>query len=72
MSETEILQQQIAKLPALEQIALVEEILQRLDAPDASVDALWASESENRLAAYRQGSVKAIPLSEVLAKYKLS
>ena len=72
MSETEILQQQIAKLPALEQIALAEGILQRLDAADVSVDALWASESEDRLAAYRQGSVKATPLSEVLAKFKLS
>lgn len=36
--------------PALEQIALVEEILQRLDALDASVDALWVIEAESRLA----------------------
>jgi putative addiction module component (TIGR02574 family) len=55
----------------LEQIALVDEILHRLDAPDASVDALWAIEAENRLTAYRQGQVQAIPLSEVLAKYRL-
>ena len=59
------------QLPALEQIALVDEILHRLDAPDASVDALWAIEAENRLTAYRQGQVQATPLSEVLAKYHL-
>ncbi len=71
MSQTQVLHQQIAQLPALEQIALVEEILHRLDAPDASVDALWAIEAENRLAAYREGRVQAIPLSEALAKYRL-
>ena len=48
------------QLPALEQIALVEEILHRLDAPDSSVDALWAIEAENRLTAYREGRVQAI------------
>jgi putative addiction module component (TIGR02574 family) len=72
MSQTQVLHQQIAQLPALEQIALVEEILHRLDAPDASVDALWAIQAENRLAAYREGRVQAIPLSEALAKYHLS
>jgi putative addiction module component (TIGR02574 family) len=71
MSQTQVLHQQIAQLPALEQIALVEEILHRLDAPDATVDALWAIEAENRLAAYREGRVQAIALSEVLAKYQL-
>jgi putative addiction module component (TIGR02574 family) len=71
MSQTQVLQSQIAQLPALEQIALVEEILQRLDAPDSSVDALWAIEAENRLTAYREGRVQAIALSEVLAKYRL-
>jgi putative addiction module component (TIGR02574 family) len=71
MSQTQVLHQQIAQLPALEQIALVEEILHRLDAPDATVDALWAIEAENRLAAYREGRVRSIALSEVLAKYQL-
>ncbi len=71
MSQKQVLQSQIAQLPALEQIALVEDILQRLDAPDRSVDALWAIEAENRLTAYREGRVQAIALSEVLAKYRL-
>ena len=71
MSDTQTLQRQVAQLPALEQIALVEEILNRLDAPNPSFDELWAHEAENRLQAYTAGRVKAIPLSEVLAKYKL-
>ncbi len=71
MHNTQALQKQIAQLPALERIALVEDILQGLDAPDSAMDALWSAEAENRLAAYRTGQVKAIPLSEVMAKYKL-
>ena len=72
MSNLQALHQQIAQLPALDRIALVEDILQSLDAPDRSVDALWASEAESRLAAYKAGEVKAIPLAQVLAKYRLS
>ncbi len=72
MPNTQALQTQIAQLPALDRIALVEDILQGLDAPDAAVDALWAAEAESRLTGYRKGQIKAIPLSEVLAKYKLS
>jgi len=72
MSNLQALHQQIAQLPALDRIALVEDILQSLDAPDRSVDALWAQEAESRLAAYKAGEVKAIPLAQVLAKYRLS
>ena len=72
MPNTQALQTQIAQLPALDRIALAEDILQALDAPDPAVDALWAAEAESRLTGYRKGQIKAIPLSEVLAKYKLS
>ena len=72
MPNMQALHQQIAQLPALDRIALVEDILQGLDAPDKSLDALWANEAEARLAAYKAGQVKAIPLSEVLAKYRVS
>lgn len=69
MSQTQALQQQIAQLPALEQIALVEAVLQGLDAPDPAIDAAWASEAERRLAAYRSGQSRSITLADVLAKY---
>ena len=35
------------------------------------VDALWAKEAEDRLAAYRRGEIKTIPLQGVLAKYRV-
>ena len=59
MTNAQTLQKQIAQLP-------------ELDASDVGVDAQWSFEAERRLAAYRLGQVKAIPLSEVLAKYSKS
>jgi hypothetical protein len=36
---------------------------------NSSLEAQWAKEAEDRLAAYRRGEIRAIPLKEVLAKY---
>lgn len=58
------------KLSPAERIDLVDDILASLDEPDPNVDQLWASEAEDRIAAYRRGEIKAIPLEEVLAKYR--
>lgn len=66
------LSEQAVQLPPVERMALVEQILDCLDEPDPSMDALWAQEADDRLAAYRRGEISAVPLSEVLAKYKAS
>jgi putative addiction module component (TIGR02574 family) len=65
----EILCAQIVQLPPEERLQVVERILDSLDEPDASLDALWAKEADNRLAAYRRGEIRAVTLSEVIAKY---
>lgn len=57
------------KLTPVERLELVDQILESLDAPDPSLDALWAKEAEDRLAAYRRGEIRAVPLADVLAKY---
>lgn len=73
MSQTAItLSEQAVQLPPVERMALVERILDSLDTPDPSVDALWAHEADDRLAAYRRGEVRAVALSEVVAKYQLA
>ena len=51
-------------------MALVERILDSFDEPDASVDALWAKEADDRLTAYRGGEIRAVALSDVIAKYR--
>ncbi|GAB3498470.1 hypothetical protein GCM10027399_23680 [Curvibacter fontanus] len=70
----ESLSQQAAQLPPAERMKLVERILDTLDTldtPDPNLDALWAKEAEDRLAAYRRGEISALPLAEVLGKYTI-
>jgi putative addiction module component (TIGR02574 family) len=57
------------KLSPAERIRLVDEILSSLDQTDRSLDASWAAEVEDRIAAYRRGEIRAVELSEVLSKY---
>ena len=61
---------QARKLTPAERIELVEDILASLDEPDPAIDRFWTKEAEERLAAYRRGELKALPLNEVLAKYR--
>nr|WP_315489601.1 addiction module protein [uncultured Rhodoferax sp.] len=67
----EALSAQAAKLPPEQRMEVVERILDSLDEPDAALDALWAKEADDRLAAYRRGELKAVGLSEVIAKYQV-
>ena len=62
---------QARKLSPAERIELVDDILSSLDELDPGIDRLWAKEAEERLAAYRRGEIKALPLEEVLAKYRV-
>jgi putative addiction module component (TIGR02574 family) len=61
---------QAMQLSPDERLALVDQLLDTLDEPDATLDALWAKEAESRLAAYRRGEVQALALSDVIAKYQ--
>lgn len=70
-SATETLSVQAMRLPPDERIALAERILDSLDEPDASLDALWAKEADDRLAAYRRGEIRAVALSDVIAQYQV-
>lgn len=69
-STAEALSAQAAQLPPAERMEVVERILDSLDQPDATLDALWAKEAEDRLTAYRRGEIKAVALSDVIAKYQ--
>ena len=52
-------------LPRVERATLIEELLASFDGgPRASVDAVWAAESEERLDAYDRGELKAHTLEE--------
>ena len=55
-------------LPAIERAALVEGLVESLDKPDPTLDALWLKEAENRIAAYRAGELEAVDVEEVFAE----
>lgn len=66
----EMLSEQAARLPPAERMELVERILDTLIEHSPELDALWAAEAEDRLAAYRRGEIRAVPLAAVLARYE--
>ena len=68
----EALSAQVTQLPPEERMEVVERILDSLDQPDSAMDALWAKEADDRLAAYRRGEIKAVALSDVIAKYQVN
>ena len=68
----EALSAQVTQLPPEERMEMVERILDSLDQPDVTLDALWAKEADDRLAAYRRGEIKAVALSDVIAKYQVN
>lgn len=73
MTQTaEALSAQTVQFPPDERVTLVDRILDSLDEPDPSLDALWAREANDRLAAYRRGEIRTVALSEVLAKYQVA
>ena len=67
---TKTLITQARKLSTAERVELVDDILSSLNEPDKEMDHLWAKEAEDRWAAYQRGEIKALPLEEVLAKYR--
>ena len=70
MSAEELLQRAKA-LPPAQQVELVEALQNELDHSDSEIEAAWAAEAKSRLTAYRQGRIRAIPLEEVLARYRI-
>jgi len=54
-----------AKLPPSDRLQLVETILATLDKPDPEIGAAWATEAEDRLAAYRRGELAALDEGDV-------
>ena len=57
-------------LPAVEKARIVDKLLSSLDQPDEAIDALWRKEVEDRIKAYNAGTLKSVPLEEVLAKHR--
>ena len=70
MSTDELLKQASSLAPA-QKLELAEALLNELDRTDDRIDVAWSAETEDRLAAYRKGEIRATPLAQVLAKYRV-
>ncbi len=64
MSSKDILKQAL-KLKPDERFMVVEGLIKSLDAPDDSLDKIWADEAEKRLRAYRSGKLEGVPMEEI-------
>jgi putative addiction module component (TIGR02574 family) len=65
MKMTEELLEQAKRLPLTERAALVDALLETIDAADPERDAKWSDEAKSRLSAYRSGELPAIDADEV-------
>jgi len=59
---------QAMRLPAPERAALVEGLVESLDKPDPTLDALWLKEAESRIAAYRAGELGVVDAEDAFAE----
>ncbi|MFT2097764.1 addiction module protein [Marinomonas sp. GJ51-6] len=60
---------QALKLSSREKVQFIEGLLASLDNPDASIDNIWAEESDARIEAFEKGQVSAKSVETVLGKY---
>lgn len=57
-------------LSANERVALVERLLESLDAPNEELNAIWSKEADQRVQAYENKAIGSKAVSEVLQKYR--
>ncbi|MBE9138820.1 addiction module protein [Nodosilinea sp. LEGE 07088] len=66
-----LLKEAALKLSPFERAQLIDALWQSLDpAEQAEIDAAWLEESQDRLAAYRQGEVEAVDGESALASLR--
>ena len=69
MAAPKALIEEALKLSAADRSELVEHLLRSLGESDPSLDNLWASEAEIRIAVYDAGEIETRTIHEVLGKY---
>ncbi len=60
----------VKRLPPAERAAVIEALLDSMDAADPSIDAKWVREAESRLGAFKAGELQSVDADEVLAKLR--
>ncbi|MDP2367484.1 addiction module protein [Rhodoferax sp.] len=65
-----VLRAQAEALPPSERAELIEALMESLDHSDKVIEALWASEAEDRLAALERGEIIALDEPQALRAYR--
>jgi putative addiction module component (TIGR02574 family) len=69
MSKQETLLEEALKLPPVERAELVERLLSSFEFRSRKdIDALWAKEADDRIEAFEQGHITAIPAENVFSE----
>ena len=63
---------QALELPAIERLALAEQLLSSLEQPETEIDSLWAHEAEERIDGYERGEIGTVSINKVIGKYDRS
>lgn len=69
MTTAEILES-ARKLGADEQLRLIDSLFDMLDQPDPAIQAAWAIEAQDRLAAFERGDLAAGPVDALLVQMR--
>ncbi len=69
MSTAELIES-ARKLRPVERLKLIDALMESLDEPDPAIEAAWAVEAQDRLAALKRGELPMGDLAPVLAKYR--
>ena len=62
---TEEIKRIALKLNVIDRVHLAETLLDSLDKTDEQIENIWLVESEKRYKAYKEGSIKGIPLEQL-------
>jgi putative addiction module component (TIGR02574 family) len=68
METSELLLEKAMRLNAQDRLFLVDGLIQSLDKPDKTVDAIWAEEAEKRLKAHREGKTQCVSYDDVFGE----
>ncbi len=69
-SPADVMAEQARALPDADKLALVDRLLEQLDRPDPTIDAVWADEARKRWKAWREGRVASSSYEDVMASFR--
>jgi len=70
MNETNDVINKALKMAPSERAKIIDHLIKSLDKPDPEIDKLWKKEAESRIEAFEKGQIEAVPLQDVIRKYK--